>query len=243
MKKTYVIAICIGLFLQVAANAKHASTGLWNDTSSLRNSRVATSPSLTSNDLAHDAPEAGLAHASPISLTLFKVALNYERVLIDWSTAEERNNKFFTIDRSDDGINFNYLGFLIAGSDPSAQNDYRIIDQSPKEGLNYYRLSQTDRNGRISYFGTRIINYKNSKDFSAGVINISNGNINMIINSSKKDDLTLNLVDIYGKEIIRESFTVATGSTSKTFLMQKGTYVAVLSNKAGEKAINKILVQ
>ena len=242
MKKTYTIAICIGLFLQFAANAKHASTALLNDTSSLRNSRIATSPSLTSNSIAHDGPEA-LDHASSTLLTQLKVSLNYERVLIDWSATEERNNKFFTVERSNDGINFNFLGFLVAGNNSSMQNDYRIIDYSPKEGINYYRLSQTDRQGNINYFGTRIINYKNSQDFSAGVINISNGNIKMIINSARKDDLTLNLVDIYGKEIMHESFAVATGSTSKTMIVQRGSYVAVLSNSAGEKAVNKIVIQ
>ena len=231
------------MFFHAAANTKIATTALWKDTFNLRNNPVAVPRSIISNNFAHDAPEIGPIHTSPISLTLFKVVLNYERVLIDWSTTEEHNNKFFTIERSGDGINFNFLGFLVAGNSSSAQNDYRLIDYSPNEGINYYRLSQTDHNGQINYFGTRIVNYKNSKNFSAGVINISNGNIKMIINSSKKDDLTLNLVDIYGKEIIRESFAVATGSTSKTFLMQKGSYVAVLSNSAGEKAVNKIVIQ
>jgi|GEM_PF-6351197 len=233
----------MGLFLHAAAKFDIAPAALWNDTFSLRNSNVAVLPPVTGSTFTPDAPDANLNHASPILLTKFKVALNYEKVLIDWSTSEERNNKFFTVERSSDGVNFSFLGFLVAGSNSTTQNDYRLIDYSPKEGLNYYRLSQTDRNGQVNYYGTRIINYQNSKDFSAGVINISNGNIKMIINSSKKDDLTLNLVDIYGKEVIRESFAVATGSTSKTLLLQRGTYVIFLSNSTGEKSVNKIVIQ
>ena len=179
----------------------------------------------------------------PISLISFKAGLNYDRVLLNWTTAQEQNNKYFTIERSTDGTNFNALGTINGGGTTTESKDYRFIDYAPAEGINYYRLSQTDIDGKVNFYGTRIINYKNSKNFSAGIVNVSNGNIKMVINSSKNDNLNLKLVDISGKEILYESFTVATGSTAKTLMLQNGVYVAVLSNSMGEKAINKIVVQ
>ena len=181
--------------------------------------------------------------ALPISLVSFRAALNYDRVLLDWTTAQEQNNKYFTIERSVDGTNFSVLGTINGSGTTTDSRDYRFIDFTPAEGINYYRLSQTDIDGRINYYGTRIINYKNSRNFSAGIVNLSNGNIKMIINSSKNDNVNLKLVDISGKEVIHESFAVATGSTAKSFLLQNGVYVAVLSNSVGERAINKIVVQ
>ena len=240
MRKTCVIAICLGFFLQAGANTGIVCAALLKDTS-LRNNQVAALPSPPASDLTKDIHETNLSHALPLSLDLFKVALNYDRVFILWSTGQEPNIKYFTVERSTDGINYNFLGFLVA-SNQSEKNDYRLIDNTPADGINYYRLSQTDLNGKTRYYGNRIIN-KNGNDFSAGIINFSNGNIKMIINSSKNDDLSLDLVDISGNKIKQETFAVATGSTSKTILLPKGTYVAMLSNRAGERSVNKIVVQ
>jgi len=240
MRKAIIIAICMGFFLQAGANT--GVTALLKDTSTLRNNQVAALPSPPASDIMQDIQEKNLNHALPLSLNLFKVALNYDHVLILWSTGQEPNIKYFTVERSTDGINYTFLGFLVASSEQSEKNDYRLTDNTPGDGINYYRLSQTDLNGKTRYYGSRIIN-KNSNDFSAGVINFSNGNIRMIINSSKSDNISLNLVDISGHEIKQETFTVATGSTSKTIVLPKGTYVAMLSNRAGERSVNKIVVQ
>ena len=164
-------------------------------------------------------------------------------VLLDWSTSQEQNNNFFTVERSTDGTNYSVLGTVSGSGTTNVQKDYRLIDYVPAEGLNYYRLSQTDYDGKITYFGTRIINYKNSRIFSAGVINLPNGNIKMIINSAKNDNVMLRLVDMAGTDVLHETFAVVTGSTAKSMMLQNGVYVAVLTNSGGERVTNKIVVE
>jgi len=242
MRKTCAIVICLGFLLQAAANTGVVSAAFLKDTLYKRNNNAAVFPSSSPARVSGELPSVGLDASSATSLNIFRVALNYDKVLIIWSTAREHNVKYYTVERSTDGINYNFLGFMVAGDKQSEQNEYRLTDNAPTDGMNYYRLSQTDREGRISYFGSRIVN-KNSKDFSSGIINFANGNIRMIINSGKRDDLNLNLVDISGHEVRQETFSVATGSTSKTFVLPKGTYVAMLSNQAGERCVNKIVVQ
>ncbi len=179
----------------------------------------------------------------PISLISFTASLNTDKVLVDWSTAQEQNNKYFTVERSEDGIHFNMLGKINGTGTSYLSKDYRYTDYSPAQGINYYRLSQTDYDGHVTYFDTRIINYKPGKNFTAGIINVSNGNIKIMINSSKNDNISMKIADISGKEIIHESFTVGTGSTTKNLQLLNGVYVVALMNSSGEKSINKIIVE
>ena len=46
----------------------------------------------------------------PVELMDFNVACNEGHVKINWATASENNNEYFTVERSDDGINFEIIG-------------------------------------------------------------------------------------------------------------------------------------
>src|SRR5437868_10615615 len=197
------------------------------DTAYLRNDHAAPDPEIFPADL---------NHSSSVSLTTFKTTLYYDQVMIKWSTAAEGNCKFFTVERSVDGVHYDFVGFVVSRNE--AFDDYRILDNSPINGINYYRLSTTDRNGKIAYIATGVINYMNNTKFSAALLDCSNGNMKMIINSGKQDALELNIFDTNNKRVFHDSFKVATGSTAKSFHLQKGPYTAVLINAGGEKVVN-----
>ncbi len=66
--------------------------------------------------------------------------------ILDWTTASEKNNKGFDIERSTDGTNFYNIGQVKANNQPSS---YQFVDKSPLWGLGacYYRLRQIDFDG------------------------------------------------------------------------------------------------
>src|SRR5688500_5295970 len=91
---------------------------------------------------------------SPLHVDLLSFNAKYNRnaggVDLDWITATEVNNDFFTIERSRDGIIFQQiLQVQGAGISTSVQH-YVAFDPDPEAGNNYYRLRQTDYDGKTS---------------------------------------------------------------------------------------------
>jgi hypothetical protein len=87
----------------------------------------------------------------PIELLDFNCNLNGSIVDIIWKTASETNNDYFTVERSIDGIHFVTI-LTKAGAGNSTQTiSYSDIDRYPFLGLNYYRLKQTDYDGKYTY--------------------------------------------------------------------------------------------
>lgn len=86
--------------------------------------------------------------ALPITLVDFSVnKTDDNHALVEWTTAQEINNSFFTIERSTDAINFEAVAQLDGGGNSSEFITYRYTDRKPITGASYYRLRQTDHNG------------------------------------------------------------------------------------------------
>lgn len=92
------------------------------------------------------------ANALPIELTDFTAAPVTNTVVMSWTTATEFNNNYFTIERSQDGVNFSLIGDLVPGAGTSSlQHSYTLIDKIPFPNVSFYRLKQTNFDGDNSY--------------------------------------------------------------------------------------------
>ena len=88
------------------------------------------------------------AASLPITLLSFEAQkTNEDYVRLDWSTADETNNAYFTIERSTNGEDFEGISTLVGAGNSQDVNNYFYIDKTPKSGNNFYRLKQTDFNG------------------------------------------------------------------------------------------------
>lgn len=87
----------------------------------------------------------------PIELISFSGEAVEGHNMLYWTTATEINNDYFTIERSDDGIRFEEVLRTEGAGNSHNTLDYSAKDNSPMEGLNYYRLKQTDFDGAYSY--------------------------------------------------------------------------------------------
>jgi hypothetical protein len=89
--------------------------------------------------------------ALPITLLSFEAnKINKNQVKLDWATADETNNSFFTIERSANGIDFEAIANLQGAGNSESTNLYHWVDSNPIIGNNFYRLKQTDFNGEFS---------------------------------------------------------------------------------------------
>ncbi len=133
----------------------------------------------------------------PIELLNFNASPMKSTVLCKWTTATEINNEFFTVERSKDGKVFEELGKVNGAGNSNSQLNYSFIDKQPYSGLSYYRLKQTDFNGKYTYFNIVSVLFGSKNDYviypnpTTSLLNIHSNNV-----SSE-----LTIYDVTGKEV------------------------------------------
>ena len=96
----------------------------------------------------------------PVELLTFNGRSSGNVNIIEWSTATEKNNDFFTILRSKAGDHFESIGTVKGAGNSIQILNYSFTDRQPLSGINYYRLLQTDYDGKTSL--SEIISVDNS---------------------------------------------------------------------------------
>jgi hypothetical protein len=86
----------------------------------------------------------------PIELTAFSAECNGGYAKILWTTATERNNDYFVLERSSDAINFDEVARLAGAGNSINPIDYTYIDNNVHGGDIFYRLVQVDYDGTRS---------------------------------------------------------------------------------------------
>jgi len=96
-----------------------------------------------------------LSSPLPIQLISFNATVQQTEVKLQWSTASELNNDFFTIERSKDAESWEDVVEIKGAGNSQVRLDYETIDGLPYTGVSYYRLKQTDFDKQYSYSGVR----------------------------------------------------------------------------------------
>ncbi|WP_199118983.1 T9SS-dependent choice-of-anchor J family protein [Pedobacter sp. ASV28] len=95
--------------------------------------------------------------ALPIELGYFSPMVKGNMVALEWQTKSETNNDYFTVERSTDGKKFIDIADIKSKGPQGAT--YQAIDENPVQGINYYRLKQTDIDGKISFSNIKSIKF------------------------------------------------------------------------------------
>ncbi|MBP7262084.1 MAG: hypothetical protein KBB37_12445, partial [Bacteroidia bacterium] len=131
--------------------------------------------------------------------------------VLNWTTATELNNDYFTIERSLDGKSYEEIGTVAGAGQSSTLLNYEYTDAQPYLGTNYYRLKQTDYNGAFDY--SNVISIKVNGNFEMGypypnpVVN----NVSMNILSANSGITYLRIFDMTGREMYAEKIAVNEG--------------------------------
>jgi hypothetical protein len=120
----------------------------------------------------------GFTAPTPITLLDFKAVKDGSEVDINWQTATEKNNDYFTIEKSKNGIDFTAVGIVDGAGNSQSTLNYQTTDPSPYNGISYYRLKQTDFDGTVSYSKIEELNFNENKNITVypnpctGIFNI-----------------------------------------------------------------------
>lgn len=141
----------------------------------------------------------GAGSLLPVVFLNFDVQLIDNRAaLLQWKTATEINNDYFTVQRSSDGLIFEDLATIQGAGNSTSILSYNYLDKEPLNGISYYRIKQTDFDGQYDYSTIR------------SIIILPTSNLNIYPNPLKGAELnisgiselcTFQLFDLSGKLI------------------------------------------
>jgi hypothetical protein len=94
----------------------------------------------------------------PIELAYFNGRVHEDQVELEWQTHTEKNNDYFTIERSSDGVNFVPIEEIDGAGDSHVPITYSSIDKDISSKTTYYRLKQTDFDRAFTYSNTIAVN-------------------------------------------------------------------------------------
>ena len=104
----------------------------------------------------------------PVELIQFTGTVKDEVVVLEWSTASEQNTRGFNVQHSNNGTDWDIIGFVRANGNTFEQQNYRYAHQSLTPGVQYYRLHMVDFDATEEYSKTLSIDY-NNEHFNADV--------------------------------------------------------------------------
>ena len=88
----------------------------------------------------------------PVVLVGFIAVPNADKtVTVNWSTQQEINSSLFTIERSADANNWDAIGTVSAKGFSTQVSNYSFTDVSSLNGITYYRLRITNKDGNFGY--------------------------------------------------------------------------------------------
>ena len=150
----------------------------------------------------------------PISLVKFEArVINNNQVKLDWATASEVNNDYFTIERSIDAVNWENIQEIEGAGNSSLHLDYAAIDRNPSLGTSYYRLKQTDFDDRYTYSQLKSVNVKMSRHAQV-VISPNPASTQILIEGDEEELSQIRICNLYGQDVTKFTPTINANKTS-----------------------------
>lgn len=155
----------------------------------------------------------------PMNLLGFHASQVEEGVLLDWTSKSESYNLGFEIEHSANGSDWNYLGFTDEYEQEDEHYSYTYIHTSPSS-TNYYRLKQTDIDGRIEY-SDRVAAFFRNGDEHIQLFPTPTQSILRVVGLPPARNLAFEVTDGTGRVLIQSVFSTEQIDISK---LSSGVY-------------------
>jgi hypothetical protein len=136
----------------------------------------------------------------PIDLLDFGGECLPNQIRLNWETASESNNDYFSIERSVDGINWGEIGKINGAGNSSSSRKYFLKDLNRYQEISYYRLKQHDYSGISRTFNP--ISVKNcfaGNEALSIYPNPAQNAINLNFNGNMEEIIDTSIFDLFGR--------------------------------------------
>ena len=193
-----------------------------------------------------DGPQRGVSFGNaplPIKLITFNATSKGNSVVLTWQTATEINNDYFTIERGVDANNWEEILYVTGAGNSNKTETYTSTDLNPLNGTVYYRLKQTDFDGKFEYFNVVAVNLEKEMTHKITVYpNPATENTSVAVEhnfSGSNSTITISVKNIEGKEMT--SFISGNAKTAIEGL-PKGLYFVTVSTESTQQT-EKLIIQ
>ncbi|WP_426061120.1 T9SS type A sorting domain-containing protein [Hymenobacter sp. B1770] len=178
----------------------------------------------------------------PVGLTSFTAVASGTDAVLNWTTAQEINNKGFEVQASDDGVAFRKLGFVAARTpNSSTARNYQYRDAAGvNAGTRYYRLRQLDLDDKESFFGPRAVTFGAAATAAVqGYPNPFTSEINLTLQAPVAGQATVSVLDNTGRQVRTWQPTLGPDATTSMSLpdlqsLSRGLYVVQVRYSNGQ---------
>lgn len=131
----------------------------------------------------------------PITLESFTARQSDQIIDLIWTTLSEINNDHFELEKSMDGLIWEFFSRISAKGQEVGRTNYHLVDHYPFAGNNFYRLIQVDLDGTRHHQGIVLVrNYAKFMTYQSEDRCIQ-------YSSLAESSLNLNLIDFRGQVI------------------------------------------
>lgn len=174
----------------------------------------------------------------PIELITFSGKAAGNVVELEWLTASEENNDYFTVERSSNGFDFTAIGNIKGAGTSKIIQRYSTADKGYLPKVTYYRLKQTDYDGQFTYSD---VIYVDTRSMVRDIALYPNPASN-VVNVTNSDDspLTVRFVDNRGT-LVSTKVVNEPDARLDVSGMEEGIYTVEVRN-ASRKEVHKLVI-
>lgn len=178
----------------------------------------------------------------PVELIRFEGACINGKPILQWATGSERNSSLFSVERSAEGATWDTVGEVPAAGNSQQVVEYDFQDPRPSSAsLVYYRLRQTDLDGREEVFGVVPLMNCGTPDITFVTYpNPATDVLYVLANLTGKAEglYTLAVTDATGRTLTGQRFPLIGGQVTAELDVRgfaAGTYQLALLGASGER--------
>ncbi|UXX79058.1 T9SS type A sorting domain-containing protein [Reichenbachiella carrageenanivorans] len=185
--------------------------------------------------------------ALPVELVNLEAEVVTNAVQINWSTASELNNDRFEIERSADGVTYEYIGIVEGHGTTSELQKYTFVDESPYYGVAYYRLVQVDYDGAEAIYGPAKVN---NDQFHQGLelvffpnpTDASNVNLRLV-SGDENSPVQIVMFDLTGHMVYNQTIAATLGVSEHSIptRLHSGIYQVIIT-QGNNKRIERLVI-
>jgi phage baseplate assembly protein gpV len=191
--------------------------------------------------------------AQNTSFTTISAIRNADKtVTVQWGIATERNVTNYTVQQSNDGINFTSIATQTPIANNGTNPTYSKQDATASKANNWYRVKANNANGTFKYTAIAMVGGEN-EIIQIGESKISiypnpiiDGNVNLHFNNQPKGNYSVQITNAKGQIIQTEIIQVQNNNTLrliKVGTIARGNYQATLMNEAGNKTTISFVIK
>lgn len=168
----------------------------------------------------------------PVELSAFSGQVREQQVILNWTTASEKNNAYFEVLKSDDGKNFYAIG-QVSGSGTTQQVSHYQYNDADFGGQAYFRLKQVDYDGSTDYSHTVFVSTEKATRKPSFAPNpYTQGSTFNLFTYSGNEAATVNLYSINGQQILQTTGNdtyLQSAIQNKLASLEAGLYIMEVS--------------